>query len=204
MRLINTLVKNCYYHFHCNTETQTTHLQDRSTSPVFRHHCHRPTGTSAGNHTLSAADNCRFQATCQFRCVVALSHWRSPHNASVRLRYNAYGHTRYDTSLRINELIAVSNASFTSNSEERLRHSHVQDSQYVVKPFVVRASMHLPSVVITLIDPCDQLVHLRHSKDVAKHEPEQQSIVRSTCRDKNKCKCPVVLVCFLRSKYYCL
>lgn len=95
-----------------------THLRDRSTSPVFPHRCRRPTGTSAGNHTLSAADNCRFQATCQFRCVVALSHWRSPHNVSFLNQASgqrARAHTvRYDTSLHMNDLIAVAGASFTS------------------------------------------------------------------------------------------
>lgn len=52
---------------------RTIHAQDRLASPFFPHHCHRPTGTSAGNHTLSAADNRRFQATCQFRCVKSLA-----------------------------------------------------------------------------------------------------------------------------------
>lgn len=55
------------YRFRCNTATRTTRLRDRSASPVCPHRCRRPTGTSAGNRIPSAADNRRFQATCQLR-----------------------------------------------------------------------------------------------------------------------------------------
>lgn len=63
------------YRFRCNTVTRTTRLRDRLTSPVSPHRCHRLTGTSAGNRIPSAADNRRFQATCQLRYAPASSHW---------------------------------------------------------------------------------------------------------------------------------
>lgn len=58
-----------HYHFRCNMATQMIRPPDRWASLVYPHHCRRPRGTSAGNRTLSAADNRRCQATCQFRWV---------------------------------------------------------------------------------------------------------------------------------------
>jgi len=58
-----------HYHFRCNMVTRMIRPPDRWASLVYPHHCRRPRGTSAGNRTLSAADNRRCQATCQFRWV---------------------------------------------------------------------------------------------------------------------------------------
>lgn len=58
-----------HYHFRCNMATQMIRPPDRWASLVYPHHCRRPRGTSAGNRTLSAADNRQCQATCQFRWV---------------------------------------------------------------------------------------------------------------------------------------
>lgn len=69
LRTLSLEMGTHHYRFRCNMVTPMIRPQDRWASLVYPHHCHQPRGISASNRTLSAADNRRCQATCQFQWV---------------------------------------------------------------------------------------------------------------------------------------
>lgn len=167
------LLLKIYYQIRCNMVILTIHPRDHLTSLVYPHHCHQPRGTSVSNHILSAADNHQLQATCQFWYVTALNHWRIPHNSSrlvVWIHDNTSHHSKntnlpdgWQTELHELRVFWINNGAsvdWKNKKTSKLKFQNPIIMLSISQSFCCsnfNASPVVLSIMITLIDPCDQL-----------------------------------------------